>query len=67
MGSGGVGITANGNLRRAKISDVCGWVKRSWDKIANEIIIELFKRCGITDSIVNEDAEIDENRKLKNR
>jgi len=29
MGSGGVGITANGHLRRAKVSDVCGWVKRS--------------------------------------
>lgn len=65
MASGGAGQTANGNLRRAKISDVCGWVKRSWDKISDDIIIESFRKCGITDSLVNpnedgEESEINE-------
>ena len=29
MIEGGAGITAAGNLRRARFSDVCGWVKRA--------------------------------------
>jgi hypothetical protein len=57
--------TANGNLLRAKISDVCGWVKRSWDKVADEIIVESFKKCGITDSFVDEDVEIEEESETK--
>jgi len=60
MASGGAGNTANGNLRRAKISDVCGWVKRSWEKISDEIIIESFKKCCITDSPVNSDVDGEE-------
>jgi len=29
MSKGSTGITAAGNLKRAKISDVCRWVKHS--------------------------------------
>jgi len=29
MVQGDAGVTAAGNLKRARISDVCGWVKRS--------------------------------------
>jgi hypothetical protein len=29
MANGGAGETAAGNLRRARLSEVCGWVKRS--------------------------------------
>ena len=45
---GGAGTTAAGNLRRAKISDVCGWVKRSWDAISDQIIFNSFKKCAIS-------------------
>ena len=49
MANGGAGLTAGGNLRRAKIGDVCGWVKRSWEQISDEVIINSFKNCHISD------------------
>src|ERR1700740_422549 len=51
MANGGAGETAAGNLRRAKLSDVCGWVKRSWDNIPDEVIIQSFKKCKISNSL----------------
>lgn len=51
MANGGAGETAAGNLRRAKISDVCSWVKRAWEGISEEIIIKSFKTCGISNSL----------------
>ena len=45
MANGGAGETSAGNLRRARLSDVCLWVKRSWDAISDEIMIESFKTC----------------------
>ena len=62
MANGGAGETVAGNLWRAKLSDVCGWVKRSWDNIPNEVIIQSFKKCKISnslDELENED-DIDE-------
>ncbi|CAG8760757.1 5339_t:CDS:1, partial [Rhizophagus irregularis] len=31
--------------------DVCAWVKRSWDGISDEIIIDSFKTCGISNAL----------------
>ncbi|CAB4412743.1 unnamed protein product [Rhizophagus irregularis] len=59
MNNGGAGYTAAGNLRRAKISEVCGWVKRSWENVSEEIIIRAFKKCGISNALdETEDDEI---------
>lgn len=55
MANGGAGQTAGGNLRRAKFSDVCGWVKRSWEQISDELIINSFKTCHISDTLDNLD------------
>lgn len=60
MIEGGAGITAAGNLRRAKLSDVCGWVKRAWEKIPDEMIIKSFKTCNISTSLDGSDDEISE-------
>lgn len=57
MASGGAGETAAGNLRRAKLSDVCSWVTHSWEDIQNEIIIKSFKKCGISTNL-DSDLEI---------
>jgi hypothetical protein len=57
MANGGAGETAAGNLRRAKLSDVCGWVKRSWDNISEEVIIQSFKKCGISNSLDENDID----------
>ncbi|UZO17074.1 uncharacterized protein OCT59_008436 [Rhizophagus irregularis] len=32
-------------------NDVCAWVKRSWDGISDEIIIDSFKTCGISNAL----------------
>ncbi|CAB4439968.1 unnamed protein product [Rhizophagus irregularis] len=51
MSNGGAGFTNAGNLRRATISDMCGWVKRSWENLSEEIIIRSFKKCGISNEL----------------
>ncbi|CAG8782425.1 7596_t:CDS:1, partial [Rhizophagus irregularis] len=43
MAGGGSRMTVSGNFRHARLSDVCGWVKRAWDRISDEIVIESFK------------------------
>ena len=61
MANGGAGETTAGNLRHARLSEVCGWVKRSWDNISDEIIIQSFKKCGISNSLNElENNDIDE-------
>ncbi|CAG8781768.1 8686_t:CDS:2, partial [Gigaspora rosea] len=59
MGKGGAGNTAAGNLRRARIGDVCTWVKNSWEKLPNEMIVESFKTCKISNNSneLNSDLE----------
>ena len=61
MSHGGAGETAKGNLRRAKFNDVCWWVKRSWEGIPNDVIVESFKTCGISNTLVNHDDSDKEN------
>jgi hypothetical protein len=51
MCQGGAGETEAGNLKRARISDVCGWVKRSWDAISDQIIFNSFKKCAISNML----------------
>jgi hypothetical protein len=57
MVSGGAGETTSGNLRRASFSDVCLWVKRAWEGISTEIIIESFRKCNISNDLES-DSEI---------
>ncbi|GBC39391.2 pogo transposable element with KRAB domain [Rhizophagus irregularis DAOM 181602=DAOM 197198] len=59
MANGGAGETTAGNLRRAKYSDVCNWVKRAWENISNETIINSFVSCGITDSLDSDHEELE--------
>jgi hypothetical protein len=58
MSKGGAGITTVGNLKRAKISDVCGWVKRSWDAISDQIIFNSFKKCAISNLLDGSEDDI---------
>jgi hypothetical protein len=59
MAGGGAGETALGNLRRARISDVCLWVKRSWEAISDEIIFESFKTCNISTDLNESDSDLE--------
>ncbi|CAG8731407.1 19832_t:CDS:2, partial [Rhizophagus irregularis] len=60
MANGGAGETAARNLRCARLSDVCGWVKRSWEQISNEMIIQSFKTCKISNSLDEDIDDFDE-------
>ena len=51
--------TAAGNLCRAKLSDVCTWVKHSWEGISDEIIFESFKTCEISTSLNESDSDLE--------
>ena len=59
MADGGVGETALENLRRARISDVRLWVKRSWEAISGEIIFESFKTCKISTDLNESDFDLE--------
>ena len=54
MASGGAGVTAKENLKRAKLGDVCKWIKDSWENISDEIIIQSFKTYKISNEIIDE-------------
>lgn len=51
-------------MKRPTITQVCEWVKRSWDSVKEEIVVQSFKKCGISnaldgseDCILYEDSE----------
>src|SRR5436305_14092429 len=58
MSKGGAGLTAGGNLKRARISDVCGWVKHSWNAISDQIIFNSFKKCAISNMLNGSEDDI---------
>ncbi|RIB14098.1 hypothetical protein C2G38_2248472 [Gigaspora rosea] len=51
MAKGGTRKTATRNLCRARISNVCTWVKHAWKAISDEIIIESFRTCKISNDL----------------
>ncbi|GBC08848.1 hypothetical protein RclHR1_08420002 [Rhizophagus clarus] len=61
MVGGGARMTASGNFYHARLSDICEWVKRSWDRIPDEMVIESFKTCRISTSLDGFDDEITDN------
>ena len=61
MANDSAGQTAGGNLWCAKIGDVCRWVKRSWEQISDEIIINSFKSCHISNTLDELDINDDDN------
>ena len=45
--------TNNGNMRRASYSEVCKWIKESWDEVSVECIKNGFRKAEICDYEVN--------------
>jgi len=61
MANGDAEQTVKGNLWHAKLSNVYGWIKKSWNNISDDIIINSFKTCEILNPInenINEEFEI---------
>ncbi|KAG8235949.1 hypothetical protein J437_LFUL016271 [Ladona fulva] len=38
-------------MKRPSISEVCEWVKKSWEDIKAEVIVKSFKKCGISNAL----------------
>ncbi|PKB99157.1 hypothetical protein RhiirA5_383403 [Rhizophagus irregularis] len=51
-------VIALGNPRYVRLFNICGWVKCSWEKISDEMVIEPFKTCRISTSLDGLDDEI---------
>lgn len=39
--------TALGKLKRPNITQICKWIKYSWDQMKPEVVVKSFKKCRI--------------------
>nr|XP_034973330.1 putative zinc finger protein 56 [Zootoca vivipara] len=64
MAAGNYDLTPTGRMKRPTITQVCEWVETSWHAVKEEIVVQSFRKCGISnaldgneDGIVFEDSE----------
>ena len=57
-------VTPAGKVKQPSISNVCEWVKNSWQRVESETIVKSFKRGGINnaqnvseDDILHEESD----------
>ena len=43
-------VTPAGRVKQPSISNVCEWVKNSWQRVESETIVKSFKRGGINNA-----------------
>jgi len=51
-------VTSTGRVKRPSISNVCEWVKNSWQRIKSETIVKSFKKCGISNALDGSEDDI---------
>lgn len=51
MAAGNHDLTPTGRMKRPTITQVCEWVKTSWDSVKDEIVVRSFKKCGISNAL----------------
>ena len=64
-------FTPRGTLKWLTIKQVCQWIKQSWSRVREGIIVKSFKKCGISNAfdgsedhlIYEEDNDHDEEEK----
>ncbi|KAG8236924.1 hypothetical protein J437_LFUL014969 [Ladona fulva] len=44
-------LTPSGRMKQPSISEVCGWVKKSWEDVKAEVIVKSFKKCRISNAL----------------
>ena len=56
-------VTPAGRVKRPSISNVCEWVKNSWQRVESETIVKSLKKCGISNALDGSEDEFlyDEN------
>jgi len=45
-------------VKRPLISNVCEWVKNSWQWVKSETIVKSLKKCGITNALDGSEDDI---------
>ncbi|CAI5769472.1 pogo transposable element with KRAB domain [Podarcis lilfordi] len=61
MAAGNHDLTPTGRMKRPTITQVCEWVKTSWHLVKEEIVVQSFRKCGISNALdANEDDILDE-------
>ena len=45
-------------MRAPALSTLCTWVKESWDKVDEYLVIRAFKKCGISNSLDGTEDDI---------
>ena len=46
-------------IKKSSIAQVCDWVLRPWNHVKKEVVVKLFKKCGISNAMDGpEDGEI---------
>ena len=57
MAAGNHDLTLTGRMKRPTITQVCEWVKTSWQSVQDETVVRSFKKCGISNALdSSEDA-----------
>jgi len=51
-------ITLAGRVKRPSISNVCEWVKNSWQRVKSETILKSLKKCGISNALDRNEDDI---------
>lgn len=58
-----IALTFSGQRKRLTLTWVFMWVKNSWEKIRKDVVIRLFKKCDISNTMdgIKEDILFDHN------
>ena len=45
-------------MKQPSISNVCKWVKNSWQRVKSKTIVKSFKKCGIINALDGSEDDI---------
>ena len=51
-------VTLAGRVKQPSISNVCEWVKNSWQRVKIETIVKSLKKCGISNALDGTEDDI---------
>jgi hypothetical protein len=51
-------VTPAGRVKRPSVSNVCKWVKTSWQRFKIDNIVKYFKKCGISNALDGSEDDI---------
>ena len=58
MAAGNHDLTLTGRMKRPTTTQVCEWVKTSWQSAKDETVVRSFKKCGISSALDGSEDDI---------